>query len=291
MGELKLVIDAKATLGEGPFWHPQKCVLYWVDIMEKKVHIHNPATNTNKSIDVGQYVGAVVPREDGGCILAMHNGFYALNEESEEITPLTDPESDIPTNRFNDGKCDPAGRFWAGTMSLNNGGPVGALYCLDTDLNVQKKVDHVTCSNGLAWSSDHKTMYYIDTPTKQVVAFDYQVQNGEIDNKRVVVTIPEGEGAPDGMTIDREGMLWVAHWGGYQVSRWNPQNGEKLSSIPVPAAQVTSCAFGGEQLDELYITTARIGLSEEALQEQPHAGGVFCYKTAVKGQPTNSFAG
>jgi sugar lactone lactonase YvrE len=290
--QLELVIDAKATLGEGPCWDANKQQLYWVDIMEKKVHIYDPQSNSDRFVQLDQYVGAVVPRaESEEVIVACHHGFYSLNLETGHLTPLGNPESDLPNNRFNDGKCDAAGRLWAGTMALNASGNAGTLYCLDTDLSIRPMVKPVTISNGLAWTSDNRTMYYIDTPTKQVVAYDYDAVSGNITNKRVAVTIPEGGGGPDGMTIDAEGMIWVAQWGGFQVSRWNPSTGELLDSVRVPAAQVTSCAFGGENLDELYITTARIGLNEQALAEQPHAGGVFRIKPGVVGVPANHFKG
>ncbi|NEU30421.1 SMP-30/gluconolactonase/LRE family protein [bacterium LRH843] len=287
----ELVIDAKATLGEGPCWDSEKHLLYWVDIIEKKVHIHNPKTKSNQSIDVAHLPGAAVVRDSGGLVLATQNGFYTLDEKTKELTLIEDPESDRPHNRFNDGKCDPAGRFWAGTMEVVEKEPTGSLYVLDTDLTVKKVLSDITISNGLAWSSDNKTMYYIDSPTKQVAAFDYDLESGQLSNKRIVVTIPEGEGIPDGMTIDAEDMLWVAQWGGYKVSKWNPQTGEKIGEVSVPAKQVTSCVFAGEQLDELYITSARRGLDEEELETYPQSGGVFRVKTDVKGGKTFSFKG
>lgn len=291
MSELELVIDARATLGEGPSWDAKNQLLYWVDIRGKKVHIYDPKSNNSRSIDTGQQVGALVPRDSGGLILAMQQGFYALDVETGELTGIADPEEHLPNNRFNDGKCDAAGRFWAGTMDNDEVATTGALYCLEKDLTVRKIFDQVGISNGIAWESDNKTMYYIDTPTRQVVAFDFDLDSGTLSNKRVVVHFPEGEGFPDGMTIDAEEMIWVAHWGGYQLSRWNPRTGEKLESIPVPAANVSSCVFGGENLDELYITTARKGLDEDTLSKYPHTGGVFRLKTKVKGSPTYRFGG
>lgn len=288
---IELAVGAKATLGEGPCWDSEKKLLYWVDIMEKKVHIHDPRTGRNRAMNVGQHVGAAVLRKSGGMILATQQGFHALDLESGQLTPMVDPESHLEHNRFNDGKCDAAGRFWAGTMGFTVSGPVGSLYSLETDGTVRAHLHDISCSNGIAWSPDNRTMYYIDTPTKQVAAFDYNLQTGDMSNKRTAVTIPDGEGAPDGMTIDSEGMLWVAHWGGHQVSRWNPHTGERIDSIPIPAAQVTSCVFGGEDLDVLYITTARVGLDDEALEKLPQSGGVFKYKTKVKGSPTYKYNG
>lgn len=285
LGELELVIDAKATLGEGPCWDSQKQLLYWVDILEKKVHIYNPTTNEDKEICLGQTVGAVVPGESSEMILALENGFYFLNPDTEELRAICDPESHLSENRFNDGKCDPAGRFWAGTTDAVGIDGKGALYCLDTDLTVKKKVEHVSTSNGLAWSPDYKYMYFIDTPTRKVVRFDYDICTGNIENPKDVVVIQKEEGLPDGMTIDEEGMLWIAHWGGSKVSRWNPMNGEQLLSIPIPALYVTSCTFGGRDLNELYITTAKMHTTDGS------AGGVFRIKTNVRGCPTYQFNG
>ncbi|CAG7654411.1 SMP-30/gluconolactonase/LRE family protein [Paenibacillus allorhizosphaerae] len=289
--EAELIIDAKASLGEGPCWDAENGLLYWVDILGHRVHIYDPATNRDRSIDVGQMVSAVVKRASGGFVIAAKNGLYFLDPQTEELILITDPESGIPGNRFNDGKCDPAGRFWAGTMSMSGGKPAGSLYRLDSDGTLIKMMEGVACSNGLAWSPGRGTMYYIDSPTRQVTAMDYDVSTGRIGNRRAVITLPPGEGVPDGMTTDSEGMLWVAQWGGWKVSRWNPYTGERLETVSVPAAQVTSCAFGGPELNELYITSARTGLSESDLAQQPSAGGVFRWKSKVKGMPAFAYGG
>ena len=169
--------------------------------------------------------------------------------------------------------------------------PVGSLYCLDTDLTVRKVLDKVTVSNGLAWSPDNTKMYYIDTATRKVVSFDYDLSSGNIKNKREVISIPEDTGKPDGMTIDEDGMLWIAHWGGYRVSRWNPKTGQLLQKVSVPAAQTSSCVFGGQNRSELFITTARTGLDQEELKKYPYSGGLFRVKTGVRGCPTYKFKG
>lgn len=288
----ELEFDAKAKLGEGPCWDERNGLLYWVDIERYELHIYNPATKTDRAINVGQHIGAAVVRKAGGLVIALREGFYFLDPDTEQMTPIADPEADKPDNRFNDGKCDPAGRFWAGTLYLPETEPeLGALYCLDTDLRVQRKAEKVSISNGLAWSADERTMYYIDSPTRQCVAFDYEKASGAISNRRVVVEIPEGEGWPDGMTIDAEGMLWIALWDGWQVRRYNPHSGALLDVIQVPVARPTSAVFGGENLDTLYITSASTRLSAEALMEQPLAGGIFRAKPGVRGTPTIKFLG
>jgi sugar lactone lactonase YvrE len=288
----ELILDARALLGEGPIWDARASVLYWVDIAGCKVHIFKPATGGDRAIDVGQPVGTVVPRRAGGVMVALRDGFAALDLDSSALTMIADPEAHLPGNRFNDGKCDPAGRFWAGTMRQaedQRGG--GSLYRLDPDLSVHKMLGDVTVANGIAWSSDARTMYFIDTPTMTVAAFDYNLETGDIANPRPVVHTPDGPGFPDGMTIDAEGMLWVAYWGGWRVVRWNPHTGEALAVIELPVERVTAPWFGGPNLDELYITTARVGLNDAGLANQPHAGSIFVARPGVRGLAAFDFAG
>ncbi len=290
--QAEVVLEAKAMLGEGAIWHEATQTLYWVDILGKQVHQYNPATGQNKTRDVGEYVGTVVPANSGQLMLALQNGFASLDFDTGKITRHANPESHLPDNRFNDGKCDPAGRFWAGTLSLQETTGAGSLYCLYTDFTFRKMIANVTISNGLVWTGDKKTFYYIDTPTLQVAAYDYDIDTGNITNKRIVITIPEEEGFPDGMTIDTEDMLWIAHFGGWQVCRWNPHTGKKMHSIKIPVSQPTSVAFCGNNLNELYITSARKSLSTEQLQQQPLAGGLFrCSIPGVKGLPAYTFGG
>lgn len=286
MTRAELVLDARAVLGEGPSWDARKQVLYWVDVIGKKVHIYNPATNTDREISTGQYVGAVVPCQDESVLLAMQKGFYRLDPDTGRLVPIADPEAHMPGNRFNDGKCDAAGRFWAGTMDMSEQRIAGALYCLERDGTVRKVLGSVGISNGIAWSGDNSTMYYIDTMQKNVAAFDYDIDAASLSNKRTVIDFSNEQGVPDGMTIDEEGMLWIAHWDGYQVSRWDPRTGRKLGSISLPVARVTSCVFGGQNMDELYITTARHNGIVKEYGNQPHAGGLFRVKLNVKGAAT-----
>jgi sugar lactone lactonase YvrE len=291
MEPVELVVDAKAILGEGAAWSVERKCLYWVDIQGKAVHVFNPAGGLDRVIRVEQQVGTLALRQSGGLVLAMENGLYFLDEDSGQVEFIADPESGLQGNRFNDGKCDPGGRFWAGTMSTVGQRQAGSLYRMDHDRRVRKMVGGITTSNGLTWSLDRRTMYYIDTPTGEVSAFDYDDLSGEISNRRAVVRVAPGDGHPDGMTIDAEGMLWVAMWEGWQVNRYDPHTGEKLDSIPVPVARVTSVAFGGDAFEELYITTARLQLAGDELTKQPHAGGLFKIRPGVRGVPGFSFLG
>lgn len=288
---LELVCDAKASLGEGPAWDHKRGKLVWVNILEGLVYEYDPMTGESSSFHTGQLVGAAVPATDGGYVLALHHGFYRYSPGNNQPDLICDPEGPDTLNRFNDGKCDPAGRFWAGTMGMHGEQGTGALYRLDPGGIVTKMIDGITCSNGVAWSPDTRTMYYTDTPTRQVVAYDYDMESGDISNRRVAVQVAPEDGMPDGMAIDEEGMLWVAHWGGSQVIRYHPEDGSVLERIAVPASQTTSCAFGGPNLDELYITSARVGLSEQQLIETPNAGGVFRIKTKVRGTKLSYFQG
>lgn len=291
MIEAELVLEAKALLAEGPWWHAITQELYWVDIEGNAIHVFNPATKTDRRIAVGQMAGTVVGRAAGGVLLALQHGFYSLDLATETLTPIHDPEAHLSDNRFNDGKCDPAGRFWAGTTRIAHDQPDGALYCLNTDLSVQRKIDDVWISNGLAWSRDERTMYYIDSPTQQVVAFVYDKATSDISDRHVVIEIPEAMGTPDGCTIDEEGMLWIALWDGWKVTRWNPQTGKLLAEVKLPVARPTSCVFGGEKLDELFITTASTRMPAAELAKQPLAGGIFRCRPGVCGLPAHYFAG
>ncbi|WP_144507120.1 SMP-30/gluconolactonase/LRE family protein [Bacillus mycoides] len=286
---IELVVDAKASLGESPCWDEKRQILYWVDIIEKKLCLYSPTSNMNRVIILDQQIGCVVPYLDDVVLLAVEKGFYSLNLNTEKLTHIYDPEPDLLENRFNDGKCDPAGRFWAGTTDLYGINAAGSLYCLNNNFNVDKKVAHVNTSNGIAWSPDHTFLYFIDTPTKKVVRFDYDIHTGVISNPTDIIIFPENEGIPDGMTIDVEGCLWIAHWGGSKITRWNPFTGKQILSIPIPALYVTSCTFGGPNLTDLYITTARTRMTDAELKQSPHAGGIFRIQTNIKGCPTYSF--
>jgi sugar lactone lactonase YvrE len=202
-----------------------------------------------------------------------------------------DPERELPRNRFNDGKCGPGGRFWAGTMSMDREAGAGSLYCLEPDLSIRRVLSAVTTSNGLAWSTDSRTLYYIDTRTRAVAAFDYDPAAGTLTGRRELIRVPGELGKPDGMCIDSEGLLWIAMFGGGTITRWRPEDGSLEASFALPVPRVTSCCFGGADLDTLYITTARVGLSDAELAAYPLSGGLFRLAAGVRGAPVPEFAG
>ena len=279
----ELLLDAKATLGEGPAWDSKTQTLYWLDILEKRIY-----ADTRILAQLDDLVCCIAPRKNGNLLLGTRLGFADLNPDSVQLTVLAALDSELPTNRLNDGKCDPAGRLLAGTMDMNEKDPNGALYSFDGK-NSTRLLDKVTISNGLAWSVDHKTFYYIDTPTREVKAFDYDLATGQIANPRAAIHVPESLGWPDGMTSDTDGNLWIALWGGAQVTKWNPSTGKLLEQIPVPALQTSSCVFGGKDMNELYITSARKSMSETDLKKYPLSGGLFKVITNVVGMKTFEF--
>lgn len=286
----ELVLDQQALLGESPSWDAHANVLYWIDSLKGHLHIYDPVDNSNRTIELKEQIGCVVPKSEHEVALAMKSGYYVLNLQTEERYQLVDPEEEYVDNSFNDGKCDPKGRFWAGTVNTKDAYEFsGSLYCLHTDGTVKRAFNSVGCSNGITWSPDFKTMYYIDTLAFDIKAYDYCLSSGTIRNERIVVKIPEQYKLPDGMSADVEGKLWVAHWDAAKVCRWDPINGELLEYIDFPAPRITSCVFGGENLDELYVTSARVDLDEETIKKYPYSGGLFRVKLNVQGLPTFAF--
>jgi sugar lactone lactonase YvrE len=286
--EAALVYDAKAILGEGPVWDADRGELMWVDIEKGELHFFNPDLATDEHTALGSRVGMAVPTSDGKILVALENGLAMLEKGGAPVI-FADPESGRPNMRFNDGKCAPEGRLWVGSMDVDAKENAGALYRLDADLTLTRCLGGITVSNGLAWSPDGTTMYYIDSPTYRVSAFDYDRVNGEIGRRRTVIEVPGEHGSPDGMSMDADGMLWIAHWEGGNVTRWDPATGRIREMIHVPAPRTTSCAFGGPGLDTLYITTARIGLKDAMLEAFPASGGLFACRPGVRGIQSRKF--
>lgn len=286
------VLAHTCELGESPVWDAANNRIYWVDILNGTLHWYNESDLTTEQFAIGQEIGAVALAGDHRLVAALKNGFYLIDPEEKSILTIAETEAGIITNRFNDGKCDPAGRFWAGSMSVIGEPDAGTLYMLDHGGQVFERIGKVGCSNGLAWSPDCTMFYFIDTLSCQVVAYDFDVESGAIWNRRSIIYFNPAEGLPDGMTIDSEGMLWIAMWNGSNVSRYNPSTGQLLSRIMLPVSQVTSCTFGGPALSDLYITTARTGLSDRELGQEPLAGSLFVVRdTGFSGLPVFEFLG
>lgn len=283
MLNIEPVGNVRCQWGEGPIWWQE--ALYFVDIEGHRVYRFDPADGSEKSWDVGQRVGTVVPRESGGLVIAGDHGLLFLDEETGHLTAIADPEADKPDNRFNDGKCSPDGRFFAGTISLVKKTGDARLYRLDPDLTLHEAFGPVTNSNGIVWSADGKTVYYIDTPRKEVLAFDYE--DGHLRNLRSVVSTAHFDASPDGMTLDAEGNLWIAFCHGGCVVSFDPATGEELRRIELPCLETTACAFGGPDLADLYVTT---GVHKTIVEAQ--AGRLFVIRgLGVKGLAANAFAG
>lgn len=284
---VEVLVAGGAELGEGPIWDARSGRIAWIDVHGRRIHLTDPDTGATSSIEVPIHVGAVAPRAAGGFVAALQDGFWIVDHGS--LRRLATVAEAGPDLRFNDGKCDPAGRFWAGTMPYDEVRPVGCLYRLDPGGAVARVLDGVTISNGLAWSADGRTMFYIDTPTRRIDAFSFDPVTGSIADRRAAVKIDEGAGFPDGMTIDEEGGLWVALWGGWAIHRY--LDGRLDRVIPMPIAQPTSCAFGGSNLDELFVTSAWKGLSARDRAAQPLAGSLFRLWPGVRGVASVPFAG
>lgn len=288
--ELEIAVDLRADLGEGPIWDGRTGSIVWVDIPRGTVLIYNPARDSIRTIDVGQPVGAVALRLAGGYVLALRDGFATLDAESELPSLIAAVESKNLETRMNDGSCDSAGRFWAGTMTEDERPGACSLYRLDCDGRVTRMFGDVTISNGIAWSLDERVMYYIDSAMQGIDVFDFDSNAGAISCRRRLITLEPDAGVPDGLTVDAEGFLWVALWGGAAVRRYAP-DGALDRIITLPATLITSVAFGGEDLTDLYVTSASAYLSADERAQQPHAGQLFRVKPGVRGVAPHSFGG
>lgn len=294
-----LLLDARAELGEGPSWDVARQLLYWINIYAGEVHVYDPTTGQDRAHALGQSVGCVAPARSGRLVLAVKEGLAILDlftaKDSADFLSaptlkfLAQPELTLPGNRFNDGKCGPDGRFLAGSMEQAEEHNTGFFYSYSANGTLKTLLSEIGISNGLTWSPDYKTLYYIDTPTHNVMAYDYDLASGEIANPRLAVRIPDEFGWPDGMTSDTQGRLWVALWGGASLTVWDPATGKLLERIAIPAKNVSACCFGGPQRNQLYVTSARKGLDSATLAAYPLTGGLFRLDTDVEGMPTFTF--
>ncbi len=276
-------IFSQCFLGEGPLWIAESGCFFWVDIEKGNLHRYHLASEKLEIRSFPHRLAVVLEGQNGKLILGLDRKLARYDWNTEELEWLVEVESDFPNHRFNDGKVDSKGRIWIGTLALDFTKGAGSLYQIGADLKPEIQLSNLTISNGMAWTADQQTFFYIDTPTKKIQEFAFDPESGAIEFRRIAVEIPEGLGFPDGMCIDKEGMLWVAHYAGSGVYRWNPITGDLLDKIELPVPHVTSCCFGGENLDLMLITTAQENLSLEGLEKYPQSGDVFLVRVEVGG--------
>jgi len=287
---VEVFADLHADVGEAPHWDERTRTLLFVDLTAGVVFGYDRSGVKLGSFPVGQEVGAVVPRRGGGLVLAVRDGIAIASDTGEGFELTAPVERDIPGNRMNDAKCDPAGRLFAGTTAFDFSPDSAALYRVEPDWSFAQIVSGVTQSNGIAWSPDGSRMYFIDSATQGIDVFDFDVGTGSASNRRRLVTIERAHGVPDGMTTDDSGNLWVACFGGAAVRCYSPA-GVQLDEVLFPVTQVTSCTFGGPDLAELYVTSAAYRLSAGQLKKEPHAGATFVCRPGAAGMPASTFAG
>jgi sugar lactone lactonase YvrE len=287
---VEVFADLRADVGEAPHWDQRSMTLLFVDLTGGTIFRYDQSGTALNSFSVGQEVGAVVPRGDGGLVLAVRDGIAVASDTGDNFELTAPVERDTPGNRMNDAKCDPAGRLLAGTTAFDFAPQAAALYRVEPDWSFDRVVRDVTQSNGIAWSPDGSRMYFIDSATQSVDVFDYDTDTGSAGDRRRLVTIERAHGVPDGMTVDSKGNLWVACFGGGAVRCFSPA-GEQLDEVFFPVSQVTSCAFGGPGLADLYVTSAAYRLSTEQLKREPRAGATFVCRPGAAGMPASSFAG
>ncbi len=287
---LELVIDAGAEVGEGPVWDADRGVLWWVDITAGVVHCYEPRIGADRSIPVGSAVGAVALRRDGTILAALADRLAVLDPAQEGLETVLPFSAGHRPLRCNDGKCDPAGRFWVGRMTADGAPGEGALLRIDADLAVSQHLSGLAIPNGLGWSLDGTVMYFLDSEWLEVRTHAYDTSTGAMGEGRTLVRFPDDGSVPDGMTVDAEGCLWVARWGAGCLVRVAPDGGI-LGQIDLPVSQVSSCAFGGEDLEDLYITSAHEDFGPADLAREPLAGGLFRCRPGVRGSLPIPFAG
>jgi len=273
----ELALDARATLGECVRWDARDKLIYWIDIPGKKMHRYDPASGRDDSVELPQEMGCFAQDERGGFIAGMRSGYARINQFGGDITLLTSPDYDPAKARFNDGRCDAAGRFWAGTMWEPRDKAGASVYCMEADGRFSAKANPVTLSNGITFSLDNKTFTLADTPNHVLWAFDYDIDDAAVSNQRVLRTFDPPQGRPDGACVDAEGNVYIAIFAGGRIEKVSPQ-GDLLAVIELPAPNITCCTFAGDDLQTLYATTARVRMTDEELAAKPEAGGLFAIR-------------
>ncbi len=288
--EPRIVVDLRCDLGEGAIWDDRAAVLYWVDIAGRTLNRFDPVHGRNRVTNMGEQVSTVVPTmNEDRVVVGLENSVALVEAATGERLHEVALEADMPENRCNDGKCGPGGRLYIGTMSTVRRSGTAALYRVDRDFSVARCFGGVTVSNGICWSADERTAYYIDTATASIDVLDCDPVSGDLSNRRSMIAVPTEYGKPDGMTIDSEGRLWVAMFHGACVTVWDPERAELIEKIDVPAKNVTSVAFGGADMATLYITTAKIGLGDDDVSRFPASGALFAMHTTTTGRPPYRF--
>ena len=292
MIEIECVVEANDILGEGVIWNTEERALYWCDNLKSNIQRFDPTTKTHRVWPMPEEVGSFVFREKGGICAAMKSGFAFIDDLDDlTIVYITDPEPNSPQTRMNDGKCDRRGRFWCGSMDATLKDPLASLYKLESDLSCHKMDENIICSNGMAWSPDDKTMYFADTRAESVYAYDYDIDDGTISNKRVFISTADMPGRADGATVDTEGNYWFAHIHDSKVLKYDA-HGKFLQAVDVPVKQPTMCTFGGDNLDVLYVTSATRFMEPGEEKTQALAGSLFAvYGLGAQGIAEPFFAG
>ncbi|HNY45756.1 MAG TPA: SMP-30/gluconolactonase/LRE family protein [Casimicrobium sp.] len=273
----ELALDARATLGECVRWDEREGLIYWVDIPGQRLHRYNPSTGHNDTMEIGQEIGCFALAETGGFITGLRSGYARIDTFGGTVQRLTSPDYDPAFVRFNDGRCDGAGRFWAGTMWEPRDRPAAHVYCLEADGRFSTKANPITLANGITFSPDNKTFTLADTPNHVLWTFDYDLDTATPSNRRVLRTFDPPQGRPDGACVDAEGNIYLAIFAGARVEKISPK-GELLAVIDLPIPNITCCSFAGDDLQTLYITTARVRMSDEQLAQHPYAGGLFAIR-------------
>lgn len=278
----EVLFPSGCVLGESPMWHSKRKSCFWVDIERCRIYEYDWILGSTTQYEIKQKISLVIPGKDE-LIVALQGGVFRFDPAQQKLAMITNLGENWTTHRCNDGIADSKGRLWVSTMDLKHLPQKAAVHCVN-NLGLSKKlIENATIPNGMAWSNDGKRLYFIDSPERKIDSYLYEEETGTISFERTAVVIPEHLGLPDGMTIDEQGMLWVALWGGYGVGRFDGQSGDLINFIDIPAPHVTSCAFAGEELDHLIITTATADMTPEELLKFPESGHTFVVKPGVKG--------
>ena len=286
----ELALQTRSLLGEGPLWSTRDAALYWVDILAPALHCHRDGQR-NEATPLGTMVSVAMPKTSGGLLLATPSGLMNWRGPEQPMEWLAHPDAERPNNRYNDGKCDRRGRLWIGSMDMGAAANRGSLFRVDADGHAERMESGLTVANGMGWSPDNRSMYFTDSFRRTIYQYDFDLDDGRVQNRRPLVVLGPEEGTPDGLTVDQDGCLWVALWDAWSVVRYSPQ-GHELMRVRLPVPRPTSCCFGGTGLDTLYVTSASVRLSADTLAAAPLSGSLFALRIpGVRGLPETQFAG